>query len=200
MVFSFLLTSIIAFIARITSTKKNWWYFSLIGPILIRMKYVVLMQPRPFLKISVSKKKPGKVSFEYGYMDVLYSVRSEHADAIEDVVHEALKSMRSGPQQFDISLEDAIKAIEAAVKRFEHPETPRSLREVVVQLQGDQTRQSFAKELGTTYDRVREWIRHDTLPSPHWDKVLMIAAKRKRSDITWELLKKLYLEHKRKKP
>lgn len=165
------------------------------------MKYVYVAQPKQFLRIASSKLKPGRMIVELACMETVHSVKVASSDAIEEALDDILADVRVGPHLYDISLENAMEAIKAAMAEAEPVHgTPRSFREVVAQLQGNQSRQSFADELGTSYYQVREWSRKDTIPSQHWDKVLAVAASNNRSDITWELLTKLRANKRRKKP
>jgi len=164
------------------------------------MKYITVMQPKPFLKIGVSKS-PQARRMQPAHAEVLYAIESHAATMIEAVVHEALKDVRQDGEWFDTDLANAVQAIDAAVQKLD-PEANRfrSFLDVLFRLQGDQSREDFAAELGTTYWRVIGWYKHDTIPSKHWDAILDLAAKQGRKEITWELLTKLRSEKKRKKP
>ncbi|SRR5580765_2433185 len=164
------------------------------------MKYVYVMRPKPFLKIGVSKS-PQARRMQLAHAEVLYAVESQAATAIEAVVHDALKDVRQDGEWFDIDLEKAVQTIDAAIQRLDpDANLVRSFMDVLFRLQGDQSRDDFAAELGTTYWRIVGWYKHDTIPPKHWDAILALAARQGRKEITWELLTKLRSEKKRKKP
>ena len=161
------------------------------------MKYVTVLRPKPFLKISVSNA-PDE---QFKLSEIAYAFESADATAIVSVVYELLEDESRGYKWFDVSLPQAIEAIEAVAKQRVEPqhETPQSFLELLDQLKGEQSREDFAEELGVTYWRVLGWFRHDTVPPRHWGKIQRIAGKRRRSDITWELLTKLYRQKEKKR-
>lgn len=161
------------------------------------MKYVTVLRPKPFLKISVSNA-PDE---QFKLSEIAYAFESADATAIASVVHELLKDESHGGKWFDISLPQAIEAIEAVASKWVEPQhkTPQSFLELLEQLKGEQSREDFAEELGVTYWRVLGWFRHDTVPPRHWGKIQTTAEKRRRSDITWELLTKLYRQKEKKR-
>jgi|SRR6516164_85432 hypothetical protein len=163
------------------------------------MKYIYVMRPKPLLKIGVSQSPEAKRR-QLGYVEVVYAIKSNAATAIEGAVHEALRGRRIDGEWFDVSVENAIKAIDAAAKLHGANPIPQSFRELLWQLQGHQSRENFAVEMKMTYWTVAGWEKKNHIPIRHWNKILDIAAKRGRGDITNELLTNLNEEHKKNKP
>jgi len=163
------------------------------------MKYVYVMRPKPYLKIGISNSPTAKCWQPTPTM-VGSCLETAEAKAIVDKVHEAIKGMSHGKGWFDLTLKDAMKAIELAAKEVAPQyKTPASFQELLYQLKGDQSREEFSDELETTYWRVVGWFKHGNIPSWHWDKILEIAAARNRRDITLKLLIELN-KNRAKKP